>query len=96
MINPRTVAAIALFAVSSMPATADTLLLDAINASPANNETGVARPARGATMVGVTAQFGDPDSSMPAVGEPPITRWVYPTYTVYFEHDRVINVVVHR
>ena len=96
MINPRTAAAIALFAASSVPAAADTLLLDAINASPANNEAGIARPARGASMAGVTAQFGEPDSSMPAVGEPPITRWVYATYTVYFEHDRVINVVLHR
>ena len=96
MINPRTVATIVLCAVSSMPVAADTLLLDAINASPANNEAGVARPASGASMAGVTAKFGEPDSSMPAVGEPPITRWVYPAYTVYFEHDRVINVVVHR
>ena len=96
MINLRTVAVIALCAVSSMQAGADTLLLDAINASPANNEAGVARPARGASMAGVTARFGEPDSSKPAVGEPPITRWVYPAYTVYFEHDRVIDVVMHR
>lgn len=96
MTNLRTVAAIALFAVTSMQAGADTLLLDAINASPANSQAGVARPARGASMAGVTAQFGEPSSTQPAVGDPPITRWAYPTYTVYFEHDRVINVVVHR
>lgn len=96
MFNLRTVAAIVLCAASSMQAGADTLLLDAIDASSSNDQAGVARPARGAAMSKVTAQFGEPSTTKPAVGEPPITRWVYPAYTVYFEHDRVIDVVVHR
>jgi hypothetical protein len=29
------------------------------------------------------------------VGDPPITRWVYDRFTVYFENDRVIHSVVH-
>lgn len=90
------VVALALCAAVSMPAHADTLLLDSINASQAAATSGAARPGRGASMDMVSARFGEPASSKPAVGDPPITRWVYPTYTVYFEHDRVINVVVHR
>ena len=46
------------------------------------------------TMKGVSLQFGDPDHQAPAVGQPPITRWYYPGYTVYFEHDRVITSVL--
>ncbi len=38
----------------------------------------------------VRAKFGEPDSEIPPVGQPPIMRWLYPTYIVYFEWDRVI------
>jgi len=31
-----------------------------------------------------------------AVGQPPITRWDYPTFSVYFENDRVIHAVAKR
>ena len=44
----------------------------------------------------VKAQYGEPTEAKPAVGDPPITRWVYPGYTVYFEYQHVIDVVVHR
>lgn len=88
--------AVALLAATSATATADTLLLDAISAAPPNSTEGVPRPGRGAAMADVAARFGEPESRKDAVGEPPITRWVYPGYTVYFERDRVIDVVVHR
>ncbi len=35
-----------------------------------------------------------PASACPAVGEPPITRWKYPGFEVYFEHQLVIHTVV--
>lgn len=75
---------------------ADVLLLDAIAAAPPNSSAGVLRPQSGQSMDSVRSSFGEPTSMMGAVGEPPITRWVYPAYTVYFEHRNVINVVVHR
>lgn len=77
-------------------ATADVLLLDAITTAPANAAGGVPRPRSGNTMDEVLAGFGEPNARMPAVGEPPITRWTYPGYTVYFEYQHVIDVVVHR
>jgi len=41
----------------------------------------------------VRASFGEPDKIVSAVGDPPITRWQYPEYVVYFEYDRVITSV---
>ena len=75
---------------------ADVLLLDAITSAPPNNASGVQRPHRGSSMPQVQATYGEPERTMAAIGEPPISRWVYPSYTVYFEHDKVIDVVVHR
>ncbi len=52
------------------------------------------RPARGLTMENVKAKFGTPSQEVPAVGAPPISRWEYPGYVVYFENDRVLHTVV--
>lgn len=57
---------------------------------------GLAVPARGMTMSAVEQSFGKPAEVLPAVGNPPITRWVYPACTVYFEHQHVIHSVVPR
>lgn len=86
----------ALIAVSAASVQADVLLMDSINAVPENSAAGMQRPTRGASMNIVKGQFGEPQSIKAAVGEPPISRWIYPNYTVYFEHDLVLNVVVHR
>lgn len=52
------------------------------------------RPARGLTMQQVEARFGAPATRHEAVGEPPITRWDYAGYSVFFERDRVVDTVV--
>ncbi|MEM8815349.1 MAG: hypothetical protein AAFX56_02440 [Pseudomonadota bacterium] len=54
------------------------------------------RPARGMTEARVEAKFGSPVSKVAAVGEPPISRWEYPGFIVYFEYDRVIHAVSKR
>lgn len=51
------------------------------------------RPAKGMTMQKVEATFGTPASRVPAVGTPPISRWEYPGFVVFFEHDHVIHTV---
>jgi hypothetical protein len=51
-------------------------------------------PARGMTMSQVSSKFGAPVSKVPAVGNPPISRWEYPSFIVYFEGDHVIHSVV--
>lgn len=86
---------IALFC-SPFQATADVLLIDAISEAAPNTTEGLARPSRGMNMDSVRSKFGEPDKAHPQVGEPPITRWDYAGYSVFFEHDLVLNTVVHR
>ena len=56
-------------------------------------QSSVERPKRGITMAQVEARFGAPVTRRPTVGQPPITRWDYPGFSVFFEHDRVIHAV---
>jgi len=53
----------------------------------------VPSPTRGMTMKQVEAKFGAPASRTEPVGKPPITRWDYPAFQVYFEYDHVIHSV---
>jgi len=80
-----------LIPLSSVGVQADTLLLDKIQ-----NVGAINMPNRGENMDDVRRTFGEPSSIVAAVGEPPITRWVYKEYTVYFEHQLVITSVVNR
>ncbi|HEY4972969.1 MAG TPA: hypothetical protein VII41_05130 [Steroidobacteraceae bacterium] len=57
-------------------------------------ESDIARPHRGMTMQAVEKKFGAPEARHEAVGEPPISRWDYHGYRVFFEKDRVIHAVV--
>jgi hypothetical protein len=52
-----------------------------------------APPERGARMQAVEAALGAPAERHEAVGDPPISRWDYPGFIVFFEHDRVIHAV---
>jgi hypothetical protein len=66
----------------------------AIDNGIAVKQSDVATPARGMTMDQVATKFGAPASKTPAVGNPPISRWEYPGFIVYFEHEHVIHSVV--
>ena len=57
-------------------------------------DSDIARPSRGMTMHAVEAKFGAPEARHEAVGEPPISRWDYHGFRVFFEKDRVIHAVV--
>lgn len=54
------------------------------------------KPSRGMTQSRVEATFGSPQQAHAAVGDPPITRWDYPAFVVFFEYDRVIHAVTRR
>lgn len=86
----------AAFACVILPASADDLKMHSLAETPANSANGVPRPQRGLSMDSVRARFGNPMDVIGPVGEPPITRWVFADYTVYFEGNRVIHSVVHR
>ena len=79
---------------------ADTLLVDAVNQAPPNSADGLLRPTRGMSMAEVEQNFGAPSEKSAPVGaggaHPPITRWAYPSFSVYFERQRVLTSVVHR
>jgi hypothetical protein len=66
----------------------------AVDNGIAIKQSDVATPSRGMTMNEVSNKFGAPTSKIPAVGNPPISRWEYPGFVVYFEHDYVIHSVV--
>jgi hypothetical protein len=66
----------------------------AVDNGVAVKESDVATPARGMTMNQVSTKFGAPANKVPAVGSPPISRWEYPGFVVYFENDHVIHSVV--
>ena len=52
-------------------------------------------PENGQTMASIESKYGAPESRQPAVGDPPITRWDYKEYSVYFEHEVVLFSVLH-
>lgn len=68
-----------------------------VTASPGENLSAAVHlldfPRRGMSMDKVQNELGQPLSKVPAVGEPPISRWNYNDRTVYFEGSSVIHVV---
>jgi hypothetical protein len=72
-------------------ANADTI---AIDGGIAVRESGVATPVRGTSMQQVEGKFGAPTAKLAAVGAPPISRWEYPGFIVYFEYEHVVHTVV--
>lgn len=56
-------------------------------------------PGKGETMAQVVKRFGEPQTKhAPAGGDapkhPPITRWDYAGFSVFFEHAHVVDTVV--
>ena len=75
---------------------ADTLLVERVQ-----QESGIPKPARGMSLAEVERRFGAPQSRLdPRGGQkrqwPTINRWVYPAYVVYFERNKVIDVVLQQ
>ncbi len=92
------IAAIPLFALLALAGSspAETLLIDRVQ-----QEASRTLPARGLSMAQVQATFGAPAERMdPRGGQkrqwPTINRWIYPTFTVYFEKNRVIDAVANK
>ncbi len=81
--------------ITAYAASADTLLIDALSQAPTNSASGLLRPVNGESMEMVHTRFGNPVEKLSSIGNPPITRWVYNGFTVYFEYDRVVNSAVH-
>jgi hypothetical protein len=42
----------------------------------------------------VASTWGEPESRLSPVGDPPIARWEYSDFVVYFEYQNVIHSVL--
>ena len=70
---------------------ADTLVMDSLQQA---QQTAAERPTRGMTMDTVAAKWGQPTAKRAAVGQPPISRWDYGSFVVFFEYNHVIHSVI--
>jgi hypothetical protein len=82
--------AVGLLTIGAAAAQADVLLLDGIEIDQSSSAE---RPKAGMSMDRVESAYGAPAEKHAAVGNPPITRWDYPGFSVYFEQDKVIHAV---
>ena len=85
----RIVLALAL-ALAMQTAVADVLLIDEVRQSEK-----MQLPKNGITKADTEIKFGAPIKKLSAVGDPPITRWEYDTFNVYFEYDLVLFAVLN-
>lgn len=91
MTRMRTLTLATLLFAAMGTASADTLKMDGASAM-----SGDGRPTRGMTQASVESRYGSPASVKAPVGDPPITRWEYTDFVVFFEHDKVIHAVLKR
>lgn len=74
--------------------TAQPALAETLSTATGDPAAAAARPDRGSSMATVQSRYGEPTNRHSTVGDPPITRWDYPQFAVYFEHDRVLHAVL--
>jgi hypothetical protein len=53
-------------------------------------------PTNGMNKSDVRNRYGAPAKEDAPVGDPPITRWDYNGWSVYFEYDLVLYTVLHK
>lgn len=75
----------------TIQARGDVLLIERVAAKDQVN-----LPQKSTTMNQVRTAFGDPLMMSEPVGNPPITRWEYADFVVYFEHQHVITTVLKK
>ena len=71
-------------------ASADVLILDEVRQVERMD-----LPKNGYTKADIESKYGAPQNRHQAVGDPPISRWDYADYSVYFEHNLVLFSVLH-
>ncbi len=79
-----------LLLMASTAVYADVLLIDEVR-----QVEKMSLPENGLTKADVEARFGTPTAKRDAIGDPPISRWDYQDYSVYFEYDLVLSTVLH-
>jgi len=79
-----------LFLLAAVSASADVLLIEEVRERMQRD-----LPSNGLTKAEVERRYGNPNQRNAPVGDPPISRWIYDDYSVYFEYDLVIESVLH-
>jgi len=91
MVRQKCIAFLAMAALCALStAYAESLIIENIDTSSASLTQ---RPNRGMSMDTVESKWGAPDVKRASIGEPPIARWEYSTFVVYFEYRNVIHAV---
>lgn len=88
--NKTTAAALLAILLGTSAAYADTL---SIPLGQQGSQQQMDLPQRGQSQASVLRRHGEPVQRHASVGQPPITRWDYPDFSVYFEYSHVINSV---
>jgi len=68
---------------------ADVLLIEEVRAT-----RNMDLPKNGYSKSDIESRYGAPQKKHTQVGDPPITRWDYDRFSVYFEYDLVITSVL--
>lgn len=100
---PAPVPAYASQSVSVPTESGDEVVVITQASGPASSQSAAALPAsalppKGMSRAAVSSQFGQPHTRHAPVGggsprQPPITRWDYAGFSVFFEHDHVVDAV---
>ena len=65
--------------------------------SQASQQQPIKMPDKGMDKDSVRARYGEALEKTAASGEPPISRWIYADFSVYFESETVVHsVITHR
>jgi len=94
MSRTRVIATVALASVLATFAHAETLQMGDSEFAARFEQAG--KPVRGMSRDNVLSTYGDPSSRQSAVGSPPISRWDYAGFVVFFEYDHVVHSVTKR
>lgn len=95
MVKTKQFLLIVIFTLGSSTSFAETITIPIANQG--NYLGNVDKPVTGQKKRSVQAKYGQPMASSGPSGEPPITRWDYENFSVYFESETVIHSVLkHR
>lgn len=96
MSQPRLITTALLALFTALPVQAEILSIASPDYDVPNSPAGIERPTQGMTMQQVKQRFGAAQAQRSPVGEPPITRWIYQDFMVFFEYDKVVHATVIR
>lgn len=80
----------------TLPAFVGTTFADVLLIEEVRQAEGMKLPSNGMKKSEVRSAYGDPAMTHAAVGDPPITRWDYANWSVYFEYDLVLFTVLKK